>query len=314
MAEFVLGVGTSHGPTMSTPWEKWLVLGEKDPHDERLNPSALVIKPALAAEISDERRAARDKACHAAIAALTARIAEARPDTILVISNPHKIYPQEPQPVFGIYLGDSMPVSEDGDAGSGERRFNRKQGIAPRRYPADPELAIHLMASLMADGFDLASYDRFRDGTLLEHAYSIMYEHYLAKPLPLVPFIVSRYLPNQASPARCYALGRALRKAIDSWQSDKRVMVVASGGLSHQIIDEELDRSVIAALQRKDVAGLIDISSERLNAAPGTPEILNWITLGGVAEDKPMTLLDYLPCYRSLLGTGQGLTFAYWAS
>jgi aromatic ring-opening dioxygenase catalytic subunit (LigB family) len=299
---------------MSTPSEEWLILGEKDPHDERLNPSALVLKPELKSEITAERRATREKASHAAIRTLTARIADAKPDTILVISNPHRVRPEEPQPIFGLYIGETLPVAEDTGLSAGHRKFNRNQELPPQQYPADPALAAHLMASLVADGFDIASIDRFREGVLLEHSYSVMYEHFLSQPLPLVPFILSRYLPNQAMPARCYALGRALRKAIDSWQSNKRVMVVASGGLSHQIIDEELDREVIAAMQTKDVARIEAISRERLNGAPGTPEILNWITLAGVAEDKPMTLLDYLPCYRSLLGTGQGITYAYWAS
>ncbi|HEY4134164.1 MAG TPA: hypothetical protein VGO34_03020 [Alphaproteobacteria bacterium] len=298
---------------MSTPSEEWLVLGQKDPHDERLNPAALVQKPELAAEITAERCAAREKASHAAIATLTARIAEARPDSILVISNPHRVRPEEPQPIFGLYLGQTLPVAEDSGETAGHRKFNRNKDLPPQQYPADPALAAHLLDSLVAAGFDVASVERFRQGTLLEHAYSIMYEHYLDKPLPLVPFILNRYLPSQATPARCYALGQALRKAIESWPAKKRVMVVASGGLSHQIIDEELDRAVIAAMQKKDVAALAAVSRDRLNGAPGTPEILNWITLAGVAEDKAMTLLDYLPCYRSLLGTGQGITYAYWA-
>ena len=91
-----------------------------------------------------------------------------------------------------------------------------------------------------------------------------------------------------------------------------RVAIMASGGLSHQIIDEELDRQVVAALQRKDVETLSYLPRERLNRAPGTPEILNWVVLAGAVEPLEMTLIDYVPCYRSPAGTGHGVTLAYW--
>ena len=311
MAQLVLGIGTSHGPTMSTPWQQWLALAEKDPLDERLHPETLVEHPELAIEIAGERRAAREAGYLAAIEVLKEQIAAAQIDTFVVISNPHQIYPQEPQPVFGIYLGDDVPMTEDTTIDTG-RRFNRNAGGDIRHYPSDAPLATHLMNALIDDGFDLACMTRFRDGTLLEHAYAVMYEHYFDRPRPLVPITLSRYLPNQATPARCYAFGQALRGAIESWGEDRRVALVASGGLSHQIIDEEFDRAVVAALQTKDVPFLTTLSRDRLNGAPGTPEILNWGALAGAAEDKPMTLIDYLPCYRSLLGTGHGLTFAYW--
>jgi hypothetical protein len=128
----------------------------------------------------------------------------------------------------------------------------------------------------------------------------------------MVPFMLSRYLPNQATPGRCYALGGALRRAIESWPENKRVGIMASGGLSHQIIDEEMDRQVIDALIERDDAVLSSLSISRLNRAGGTPEILNWVTVGAAMDPVGMTLVDYVPCYRSLAGTGHGVTFGYW--
>jgi len=71
-----------------------------------------------------------------------------------------------------------------------------------------------------------------------------VYEYMLTgEDIPMVPVMINTFFPpNQPTPARCYALGRSLRKAIDSWDSDKRVAVIASGGLSHTIMDEEIDR------------------------------------------------------------------------
>lgn len=85
---------------------------------------------------------------------------------------------------------------------------------------------------------------------------------------------------------------------------------MASGGLSHQVIDEELDRIVIDALV--DGNPEARLSRERLNKAPGTPEILNWIVCAAAMAPPTMTLIDYVPCYRSLAGSGHGVTFGYW--
>ena len=128
----------------------------------------------------------------------------------------------------------------------------------------------------------------------------------------VVPFLLSRYLPHQPTPARSYAVGRALRRSIEAWDSDKRVAIMASGGLSHQIVDQELDRTVIDALLSKDVETLSYLPIEQLNRSPGTPEILNWIVVAGAMEPMDMTLIDYIPCYRSKAGTGHGVTLAYW--
>ena len=51
---------------------------------------------------------------------------------------------------------------------------------------------------------------------------------------------------------RSYKFGQVVKKAIDSWDSDKLVAVVASGGMSHFVIDEEFDRTFVAALKRRD--------------------------------------------------------------
>jgi hypothetical protein len=51
---------------------------------------------------------------------------------------------------------------------------------------------------------------------------------------------------------------------------------------------------------------------DRLNRAPGTAETLNWIALAGAMDPMPMTLIDYVPCYRSPAGTGLAATFGFW--
>jgi len=89
-------------------------------------------------------------------------------------------------------------------------------------------------------------------------------------------------------------------------------MVVASGGLSHFVIDEPWDRKMIKAMQARDYQTLISEPNIVFNS--GTSETKNWITtLGALSQtDHAMNLLDYVPCYRSEAGTGNAMAFATW--
>ena len=118
------------------------------------------------------------------------------------------------------------------------------------------------------------------------------------------------YPPNQPTPKRCYALGQALRRAVESYTGDACVALMASGGLSHVVIDEELDQVIIDAMMNKDRERLCSLPREKLRG--GTSEILNWVALAGATEPMEMRLVDYVPTYRSPAGTGCGMAFAYW--
>jgi 3-O-methylgallate 3,4-dioxygenase len=134
------------------------------------------------------------------------------------------------------------------------------------------------------------------------------------RPLPLVPVLVNTfYPPNQPSPRRCFEFGRALGRAIASWPSDARVVVVGSGGLSHFVIDEEFDHRILGALRRDDVDALTGEDDALFRS--GTSETKNWIVARGAlaATGFKMTLLDYVPCYRSEAGTGNAMAFATWS-
>ena len=131
---------------------------------------------------------------------------------------------------------------------------------------------------------------------------------------PTVPIIVNTYYPPNAPTMRhCYAVGKALRRAIESWESDLRVAVIGSGGLSHLIVDEELDRNVLDALRDKDEERLATQFPES-QLTYGTSEIRNWTMTAGAMDEgsSEMTLVAYEPMYRSPAGTGCGCGFAYW--
>ena len=106
-------------------------------------------------------------------------------------------------------------------------------------------------------------------------------------------------------------MGKEIRAAIDSWPQDIRVGVIASGGLSHFVVDEEIDGIVMKALREGDSDTLVSLPRERLNS--GTSEIRNWITMADATEGLSHQWSDYVPGYRTLAGTGCAMGFGIWS-
>jgi len=324
MAEIVLGFASSHGPTMGTPPERWAELGKKDEIDARMDWEELLrtARPGLEQEVTLEKFRERYNTVQKAVDVLGAILHEAGPDVVVVFSNPHGGVGYDlMQPTFGVHLSEEPPFTEAPRRPYTEAPARATPGPAPQpsrardavQYPTHEDLAHHLMDGLIEEGIDVAANFQSRPGFGLDGAYNLLYHRYdRDATLPYVPLLLSRYRPNQATPRRCYEFGQAVRRVIDRWDSPMRVAVMGSGGLSHQVVDEELDHMVIEALEQGDTEALFSIDRDRLNRAPGTPEILNWLACAGVMAPKTMTLIDYVPCYRSLAGTGHGNTFGFW--
>jgi hypothetical protein len=148
----------------------------------------------------------------------------------------------------------------------------------------------------------------------LPHGFAFVVKRlYNNQPRPLLPvFQNTCYPPNTPSPRRSYLFGQAIGEAIRAWPEPARVAVVASGGLSHFVVDEELDRTVLGALERKDANTLQSLPRERLYSA--SSETLNWVAVGGALSKTKLSfeLLDYVPVYRTPAGTGGGWSFGRW--
>lgn len=310
---------------MHSPSEEWHRITERDQQDPRWNFNEYLRSPrrGIEEEIRPEKMRERYEACQAGIEKLTRVAQEADPDVVVVISNPHGVAGSyQMMPTFGIFLSETRSrIPRSGH----QPRFSRAAPVGQAEPPAatrgeggmrecatDPELSDHLMEFLRDQSFDLGCSYYPEDHVSLDHAFTELYDFLPQDGVRMVPLVVSRYLPNQATSARCYALGQGLRRAIEAWNSDQKVAIMASGGLSHQLVDQELDRMVVDSLLEKDERRLCSLPRDRLNRAPGTPEILNWVTLAGAMESQRMTLIDYLPCYQSRAGSGHGVTFAYW--
>ena len=89
--------------------------------------------------------------------------------------------------------------------------------------------------------------------------------------------------------------------------------VIASGGLSHFVVNERLDRRVLDGIAAGSTGAglLVGISRDELRS--GNSEILNWIVAAGALEGLTPTVLDYVPGYRTPAGTGAGMAFAQWS-
>jgi 3-O-methylgallate 3,4-dioxygenase len=133
------------------------------------------------------------------------------------------------------------------------------------------------------------------------------------RPIPHVPVLINTfYPPNQPTAQRCHKFGQALKEAIESWPEDLRVAVIASGGLSHFVVDEDLDLKFLDFMKKGDVKGMTSMPEPLLQS--GTSEYKNWIPVGAIMHSAglPMDVVDYVPCYRSSAGTGNAMGFVRW--
>lgn len=326
MAKIVLGLASSHAPQLNVPASQWSVFQEKDRTDPRIDYAALLrrARPGIEQDLTPEKMQARDDACQKALDALRAVLRQASPDVIVALGDDqHEQFLDDNMPMFCVFRGESLPMGMGNGRRHGDpalhsmstayRSAERHQLPAARKeYPAHPELANHLIRHFMEEGFDVSASNQLKAEVGLGHAFTFIYRRLLPEDAPpMAPVMINTfYPPNTPSPKRCYALGQAIRRGIERWESDERVAIVASGGLSHVIMDEELDRMTLDAMLEKDADALCSLPVDRMTL--GTSENRNWITIAGTMEPMDMLLAEYIPCYRTPAGTGCGMGFAYW--
>jgi protocatechuate 4,5-dioxygenase beta chain len=152
-------------------------------------------------------------------------IAQSKPDVILLVYNDHaSAFSLEMIPTFAI--------------GCAERFAPADEGWGPRRVPeviGHPELAWHIAQSVILDEFDLTIINRMDVDHGLTVPMSLMFGQPDAWPCRVIPFAVNvvQYPPPTGN--RCYQLGRAIRRAIESFDEDLNVQVWGTGGMSHQL-------------------------------------------------------------------------------
>jgi aromatic ring-opening dioxygenase catalytic subunit (LigB family) len=178
------------------------------------------------------------------------------------------------------------------------------------KYLIDAKLAEALITGLMEQGFDPAYSKKTRYDGGLGHAFARVLKFLVPNAdCRVIPVMVNTYYPPAPSAQRCLRFGQTLASLIRRYPSDQRVVIAASGGLSHTKIDEALDAGFLKALQTNDTAYMGAMPSSVFRE--GTSEILNWIVIAGAA-DRDGQMIEYLPLYRTRTGVGCAMGFAYW--
>jgi catalytic LigB subunit of aromatic ring-opening dioxygenase len=332
MAKIVLGLGTSHTPMLLASDEtlpRFQETDQKIKHRDKEGRPATYAEllekadPKMAAMVAPAELVARQNKARAAIAHLSKTLTTAKLDALIIMSDDQdEAYLEDARPTFAIYYGDTILNSNEQHEQYRQRfpewYVKNRQGFfeenKPRAYPVESKLALHLIDWLMEHGFDPASSKCMRKGEGEGHGMAYVHRRVMddKNPVPIVPVFLNTYFPpNQPRPRRCYELGQAVHRAVETYPGDARVGIIASGGLSHFLVDEDFDRAILKACADKDAKFLQNLPRNKLHA--GSSEILNWVGVAGACEHLDLNWFEYVPGYRTPAGTGTGLSFASWA-
>jgi len=328
VARLVAAFGTSHRPALNSPAEDFAAHALRDrqfpDHRDRTGRPATyeqLLRDApdgIASQTTPAVIAARVTSCKRHLSRLAEDVAAADLDVLLVVGDDqHEQYLDDNLPAFLVYCGETIRNCAF-QASKGMPEYLQRavaQYCNPgsdREFPVSGALARHIVEHLIDSQFDIAYSNCLSRAGGEGHAFGFVHQRVLQRSsVAVVPVVVNTYYPpNQPRPQRCFGLGRALRAAVEAWPGEERVGIIASGGLSHFTIDEELDHLVLDACRDADQASLAELPLAKLNS--GNSEIRNWIVVAGAAETLKNAWREYVPLYRSPAGTGCGMAFAAW--
>ena len=336
MATIVLGLATSHGPQLLTPPQHWSLREAADRNNTSLHFGGRSYTfdelaqhrrgDGIVGKASAQARQTHFDRCQRAMGKLVEVYARVRPDVAVILGNDQfEVFTEVNIPAFSVFWGDyveGIPKTPEQRAMIPAGAAFAEDGYCPAertRYPCESQLGKHIIKHLVGAAFDVAQSTRLPVGRMgnnsVPHAYGYIYRQVMRdQVVPHVPVMINTHNPpNRPTARRCLDFGGALAAAIESWPSEARIAVIASGGLTHYVIDETLDRDFLDAARSGDLHRIAAIPENRFEA--GTAEIKNWLPLVGAmnAVGLPMSLVDYVPCYRSEAGTGNAMGFAHWA-
>jgi hypothetical protein len=338
MARIALGLATSHGPMLSVPPEAWIervaadrsnpkhfFKGKTYNFDEMVQLREEIEPGRIVSQLTPEVFRERHARCQKAIREQGDIYEESKPDIAIVIGNDQmEIFTPDHVPAFAVFWGSYMegiPRTPEFLAslppGVARAELDRTPSVYTQ-YPCLPGLGHHIIECVIADNFDVSQLTKLTTGSIgsnaMPHAYGFVYRRLMRDHVvPHVPvFVNTFYPPNQPPASRCFAFGRSLARAVALWPEDLKVAVIASGGLTHFVLDESFDEVVLDAMKKGDEATLSSLPEEMFQS--GTSEIKNWIVAAGMMAEAglAMSLIDYVPCYRSAAGTGSAMGFAQW--
>jgi protocatechuate 4,5-dioxygenase beta chain len=211
-------------------------------------------------------------------------IREAKPDVIILVYNDHACaFGLDMIPTFAIGCGDAF---EPADEGWGPRPVPVVKGC--------PELGWHVMQSVIQDDFDLTVINEMTVDHGLTVPLSLMFGQPEAWPCRIIPFAVNVVVYPPPSGQRCYNLGKAIRRAVESFDQDLNVQVWGTGGMSHQLqgtraglINPQFDKAFLDRLvdDAESLAKIPHIEYVREAGAEGI-ELVMWLIMRGALNER----------------------------
>ncbi|WP_174996967.1 extradiol ring-cleavage dioxygenase [Pandoraea iniqua] len=273
--------------------------------------------PAILDEITPAKLEQRHQQNQAAVARLAETLNEVNPDIVVIIGDDHKeVFHDDNMPALSVYWGETIPYRPAGimkwkyDPDLDQQLWYPQE---PKDYPVASQYAERLIRGMMDDGFDVAQSKYFKEQQAMSHSFGYVYYKLMTdKIYPSIPVSINTYYPpNNVSPLRAYRIGQSIRRQIESWSEDLRVVVMSTGGLSHFVVDEAFDRQFLERLAAGGPDVHAQLPLEKLQS--GNSEFRCWSALAGAVDGMKMDLVDYIPCYRSPAGTGCAMAFATWS-
>ena len=323
MAELIGTFFHSHGGTTSIPGGLWGELRSGRPVREDVP---------IDDDATNLEKSART---HEGFRVLRDRIAELRPDVLVVFSDDQlECFDFNNYPAFAVFVGEAFKKVPDLPVRAGPRP-RAEPGFSFKGHPdlgkPDPN---RRYAAWIYPAFcmDMPKPDRGIAGGIIRTA-----EELTDWQTPIVPIMMNVYFTPQPTGLRCYQFGKAVREVIDGYPDNLRIAVVALGGLWHTPnqkgawLNEAFDRRTLDYLKAGDARGWRilrgatypgddpsqDIVTRRrqVTGMPsvgngpqfGSRETCTWISAAAVSEGYPTTIIDYIPVYASPVGNA----FAY---
>src|SRR6516165_11273501 len=224
------------------------------------------------------------------------------PDVVILVYNDHaSAFTPEIVPTFALGCADEFPPADE--------------GYGPRPVPVvrgHADLAAHLAQSLILDEFDLTLMYKLDVDHGLTVPLSLVYGQPGQWPVRVVPLAVNVVQYPPPTGHRCFALGQAIRRAVESFPADLSVQVWGTGGMSHQLqgpragfINKEWDARFIEQLidDPETLSRLPHVEYVREAGSEGI-ELVMWLIMRGALSDKVRTVhrFYHVPASNTAVG------------
>ena len=229
-------------------------------------------------------------------------MAKTTPDLAIVVYNDHNnAFDFTMIPTFAVGCAEAFPIA---DEGWGARPVPVVKG--------HPDLASHMVQSLVLDEFDITIVNEMAVDHGLTVPLSLLFGQPEAWPCPVIPIAVNvvQYPPPTGN--RCYRLGQAIKKAVESWEEDLNVVIFGTGGMSHQIqgpraglINQEFDKAFLDGLS-KDPEKLTAITHLEYMREAGAEavELVMWLVMRGALGEHVEEIYRFMHVPASSTGVG----------